>query len=95
MYYPKSKKVQLRLEQDKEILQSHFPNASFINDIDFDIFEQHMTHYVIQKLKLKSKDAPIFGVWHRGINLGCRWVQIFTKEQAQEVKASIRKYKTN
>ena len=90
--YPKSKSVQRRLEQDKQDYLEQYNDATFINDIDFSIYEKNIDKWALKLLK-EQTTPKTFGAWGRGINKGARWVEIFTKEQALTMQTSINERK--
>lgn len=90
--YPKSKSVQKRMEEDKQDYINEYNDATFVNDIDFNIYEKNIGKWCLKLLK-KQTYPKTFGAWSRGVYTGARWVEIFTKEQALTMQTSINERK--
>lgn len=90
--YPKTKSVQKRIEEEKQDCINEYNDATFINDIDFNIYEKIIGKWCLKLLK-EQTNPKTFGVWPRGQYIGARWVEIFTKEQALTMQKSINERK--
>ena len=90
--YPKTKSIQKRLESEKECYwMCLYPDATFINHIDFNVYEKNIGKWCLKEITLKKT----FGVWRKRKYQGIRWVEIFTKEQAAAMQAAIDERKEN
>jgi len=90
--YPKTKSIQKRIEEEKKDYINKYNDATFINDIDFNIYDKNIGKWCLKLLKEQTSPKS-FGVWARGQYVGTRWVEIFTKEQAKEMQNSINERK--